>query len=163
MRETSQGVQNLFERQDRMASYGPTFCDITWGAGGSTQDLTLDIAKKMQNMVSCCRTSCCLVPFKLALLTIKYLQICVETMMHLTCTNMPQSDLEAAMQRVRFDWRLLIGLHETCFDCKSLIWWLSQQVSKSDANSLPFFAAQRRRYPEHSGPQRRPSQGTRRV
>ncbi|KAK9842943.1 hypothetical protein WJX74_004685 [Apatococcus lobatus] len=76
---TDEGVQNLFERQDRMASYGPTFCDITWGAGGSTQDLTLDIAKKMQNMV------------------------CVETMMHLTCTNMPQSDLEAAMQRLKED------------------------------------------------------------
>ena len=47
----SQGVENLFDRQDRMASYGPTFCDITWGAGGSTADLTLDIAAKMQNMV----------------------------------------------------------------------------------------------------------------
>jgi hypothetical protein len=27
------------------------FCDITWGAGGSTADLTLDIASKMQNTV----------------------------------------------------------------------------------------------------------------
>ena len=47
-----QGVENLFERQDRMAHYGPTFCDITWGAGGSTSELTLEIADKMQNMVS---------------------------------------------------------------------------------------------------------------
>ncbi len=47
-----QGVENLFERLDRMASYGPTFCDITWGAGGTTADVTLDIATKMQNMVS---------------------------------------------------------------------------------------------------------------
>ena len=46
-----QGVENLFDRQDRMATYGPTFCDITWGAGGTTADLTLDIAAKMQNMV----------------------------------------------------------------------------------------------------------------
>lgn len=46
-----QGVENLFDRQDRMASFGPTFCDITWGAGGTTADLTLDIAAKMQNMV----------------------------------------------------------------------------------------------------------------
>ncbi|KAM1576622.1 hypothetical protein ACFX10_032919 [Malus domestica] len=46
-----------------MAAHGPAFCDITWGAGGSTADLTLDIANKMQNL------------------------ICVETMMHLTCTN----------------------------------------------------------------------------
>lgn len=35
-----------------MASLGPLFCDITWGAGGTTADLTLDIANKMQNMVS---------------------------------------------------------------------------------------------------------------
>jgi methylenetetrahydrofolate reductase (NADPH) len=46
-----QGVENLFDRQDRMASLGPLFCDITWGAGGSTADLTIDIANKMQNMV----------------------------------------------------------------------------------------------------------------
>ena len=46
-----QGVANLFDRQDRMAGYGPMFCDITWGAGGTTADLTLDIASKMQNMV----------------------------------------------------------------------------------------------------------------
>ena len=46
-----QGVENLFERQDRMAGLGPLFCDITWGAGGTTADLTLDIANKMQNMV----------------------------------------------------------------------------------------------------------------
>lgn len=48
---TLQGVENLFERLDRMVSYGPTFCDITWGAGGSTADVTLGIATKMQNLV----------------------------------------------------------------------------------------------------------------
>ncbi|TQD95945.1 hypothetical protein C1H46_018432 [Malus baccata] len=53
----SQGV-------NRMVAHGPAFCDITWGTGGSTADLTLDIANKMQNL------------------------ICVETMMHLTYTNM---------------------------------------------------------------------------
>ncbi len=35
-----------------MASLGPLFCDITWGAGGTTADLTLEIANKMQNMAS---------------------------------------------------------------------------------------------------------------
>jgi 5,10-methylenetetrahydrofolate reductase len=45
-------VENLFERLDRMVAYGPTFCDITWGAGGSTADVTLGIATKMQNLVS---------------------------------------------------------------------------------------------------------------
>lgn len=50
--KTDEGVQNLVERQKRMFAYGPTFCDITWGAGGSTADLTLDIAKRMQNEAS---------------------------------------------------------------------------------------------------------------
>jgi methylenetetrahydrofolate reductase (NADPH) len=48
---TEEGVENLFERLDRMAALQPLFCDITWGAGGSTADVTLDIAIKMQNLV----------------------------------------------------------------------------------------------------------------
>ncbi|KAL2654165.1 hypothetical protein R1flu_022293 [Riccia fluitans] len=71
--KTEDGVENLFERMDRMVAHNPSFCDITWGAGGSTSDLTLDIANKMQNM------------------------ICVDTMMHLTCTNMPVEKLNDAL------------------------------------------------------------------
>lgn len=74
---TEEGVENLFDRQDRMASYSPMFCDITWGAGGTTADLTLDIASKMQNSV------------------------CVDTMMHLTCTNMPKEKLDEALEKVK--------------------------------------------------------------
>ncbi|XP_010524471.1 PREDICTED: methylenetetrahydrofolate reductase 1 [Tarenaya hassleriana] len=75
--KTEDGVDNLFERMDRMVAYGPTFCDITWGAGGSTADLTLDISNKMQNVV------------------------CVETMMHLTCTNMPVEKIDHALETIR--------------------------------------------------------------
>ncbi|WIA22217.1 hypothetical protein OEZ85_004547 [Tetradesmus obliquus] len=74
---TEEGVENLFERLDRMVAYGPTFCDITWGAGGSTADVTLGIATKMQNLFG------------------------VETMMHLTCTNMPVEALDNALAEVR--------------------------------------------------------------
>ena len=49
--KTDKGVENLFERMKKMAAFEPTFCDITWGAGGSTADLTTDIAIKMQNTV----------------------------------------------------------------------------------------------------------------
>lgn len=49
--DRAQGVENLFERQERMVAYGPVFCDITWGAGGTTADVTLDIATRMQNQV----------------------------------------------------------------------------------------------------------------
>ena len=75
--KTEDGVDNLFERMDRMVSHNPSFCDITWGAGGSTADLTLDIANKMQNI------------------------ICVETMMHLTCTNMPVEKIDQALETIK--------------------------------------------------------------
>ncbi|KAG8481190.1 hypothetical protein CXB51_026018 [Gossypium anomalum] len=75
--KTEDGVDNLFERMDRMVAHNPSFCDITWGAGGSTADLTLDIANKMQNI------------------------ICVETMMHLTCTNMPIEKIDHALQTIK--------------------------------------------------------------
>ena len=29
-----------------------------------------------------------------------YVQVCVETMMHLTCTNMPETELENALDKV---------------------------------------------------------------
>ncbi|CAN4114921.1 unnamed protein product [Withania somnifera] len=60
-----------------MVTHNPSFCDITWGAGGSTADLTLEIAKRMQNMV------------------------CVETMMHLTCTNMPVEKIDHALDTIK--------------------------------------------------------------
>lgn len=75
--KTDDGVRNLGERQHRMVELGPTFCDITWGAGGSTADLTLDIASRMQNDVG------------------------METMMHLTCTNMPVEKLEEALNKCK--------------------------------------------------------------
>ena len=75
--KTEDGVENLLERMERMVAHNPAFCDITWGAGGSTADLTLDIANKMQNV------------------------ICVESMMHLTCTNMPVDKIDHALQTIK--------------------------------------------------------------
>lgn len=63
--KTPQGVINLYTRVERMAAVEPLFCDVTWGAGGSTSELTLDLSGNIQ----------------------KYLGI--DVMMHLTCTNMP--------------------------------------------------------------------------
>lgn len=64
---TEVGVKNLYARMERMKnSTNPLFSDITWGAGGSTSDLSMSIALKM-----------------------------VETghvaNMHLTCTNMSKN------------------------------------------------------------------------
>ncbi|KAF6141126.1 hypothetical protein GIB67_006571 [Kingdonia uniflora] len=50
--KTEEGVDTMFEKMDQTVSHSPSFSNITWGVGGSTVDLTLDIAnnKKMQNM-----------------------------------------------------------------------------------------------------------------
>jgi methylenetetrahydrofolate reductase (NADPH) len=45
---TSEGVANLLSRFGRMAAQGPLYGDVTWGAGGSTSDLTLSICETMK-------------------------------------------------------------------------------------------------------------------
>lgn len=61
---TEEGVKNLFARMERMKiATKPLFSDVTWGAGGSTADLTMRIVKEAKRNGHCAN-------------------------MHLTCTNM---------------------------------------------------------------------------
>ena len=75
--KTPEGVKNLYERLDRMGQYEPAWVDVTWGAGGSTSTLTLDICKTSQNMCG------------------------LETMMHLTCTNLPAEMVGDALLKAK--------------------------------------------------------------
>lgn len=75
--KTDAGVENLYLRMDRMTSVQPTFIDITWGAGGSTKDLTIGICDYAQ----------------------KYLG--VDVLMHLTCTNLKVDDLKAILDKAK--------------------------------------------------------------
>lgn len=70
---TDAGVANLYARLDRMAEAQPLYMDFTWGAGGSTSDLTLELSVEAKKR---CK---------------------VETNMHLTCTNMPEEKLTTAL------------------------------------------------------------------
>lgn len=72
--KTAQGVQNLYDRMDRMHSFGPTFIDITWGAGGRHASLTCEMVKVAQSVYG------------------------LETCMHLTCTDMPRSKVDEALK-----------------------------------------------------------------
>ncbi|KAJ9261154.1 hypothetical protein DTO207G8_304 [Paecilomyces variotii] len=72
--KTAQGVQNLYDRMDRMHSWGPAFIDITWGAGGRLSDLTCEMVNVAQSIYG------------------------LETCMHLTCTDMPREKIDAALQ-----------------------------------------------------------------
>jgi len=75
--KTDFGLDNLYGRIDRMASLQPAYIDITWGAGGSTADRTLEMSKTIQ----------------------KYFGL--EVMMHLTCTNMPVSSINKVLVDVQ--------------------------------------------------------------
>lgn len=46
---TEDGVQNLRKRIVRMKALGPLFTDFTWGAGGSTSELTLQLTSAAKN------------------------------------------------------------------------------------------------------------------
>ena len=73
--KTAQGVQNLYDRMDRMHDLGPTFIDITWGAGGQRSRLTCEMVNAAQAHYG------------------------LETCMHLTCTDMEREKVDEALRQ----------------------------------------------------------------
>jgi methylenetetrahydrofolate reductase (NADPH) len=59
---------------DRMHSFGPTFIDITWGAGGRLANLTTEMVNVSQSALG------------------------LNTCMHLTCTDMAKSKIDEALE-----------------------------------------------------------------
>lgn len=72
--KTAQGVQNLYDRIDRMHDLGPAFIDVTWGAGGRLSHLTCEMVKVAQSVYG------------------------LETCMHLTCTDMGRAKIDEALR-----------------------------------------------------------------
>ncbi|POS83635.1 hypothetical protein EPUL_004896 [Erysiphe pulchra] len=72
--KTAQGVQNLYDRMDRMHGLGPSFIDITWGAGGNIAQLTVEMVGVAQSYYG------------------------LETCMHLTCTDMGKEKVDDALR-----------------------------------------------------------------
>lgn len=73
--KTAQGVQNLYDRMERMYHFGPKFIDITWGAGGRVAELTCEMVVQAQTYFG------------------------LETCMHLTCTDMGLEKVNDALQK----------------------------------------------------------------
>lgn len=73
---TDKGVDHLKQVLLEMKSQNPVFVDFTWGAGGSTSDLTLELSKYAQ-------------------------QQGFNVNMHLTCTNMPTDMVKSALDSAR--------------------------------------------------------------
>lgn len=72
--KTPQGVQNLYDRIDRMFKLNPLFIDVTWNAGGVGSNMTAEIVNTTQSTLG------------------------VETVMHLTCMGMPVSEVDQALE-----------------------------------------------------------------
>ncbi|KAK1834371.1 methylenetetrahydrofolate reductase-domain-containing protein [Podospora conica] len=73
--KTAQGVQNLYDRMERMYHFGPKFIDITWGAGGRIAELTCEMVVQAQTYLG------------------------LETCMHLTCTDMGEERVNDALRK----------------------------------------------------------------
>lgn len=73
--KTAQGVQNLYDRMERMYEFGPKFIDVTWGAGGRIAELTCEMVVQAQTYFG------------------------LETCMHLTCTDMGEEKVNDALQK----------------------------------------------------------------
>lgn len=72
---TGPGVANLLDRIQRLAAsplQPPLAVSVTWGAGGSTADRTLELAESIVNLG-------------------------IEVILHLTCTNMPKEKVNLAL------------------------------------------------------------------
>lgn len=70
------GMLNLYDRLDRFAALNPLWIDVTWGAGGSTAEKTLELCAHALKFHG------------------------LEPLMHLTCTNMSEAVLEETLCRV---------------------------------------------------------------
>lgn len=75
--KTETGMRNLYARLGRMSLLGPLFVTITWGAGGTTADKTIDLAVTCQKDLG------------------------LTTCMHLTCTNTSKEVIDEALQRAK--------------------------------------------------------------
>lgn len=82
-----QGFENLVSRIERLSTLNPLAISVTWGAGGSTKDRSLELASMIQ------KTG-------------------FDTIIHLTCTNMQMGLVDEAL-KVCLVQELLRHLHTT--------------------------------------------------
>lgn len=75
--KTEKGVEALYKRVWRMSKQNPLFVDLTWGAGGSTSDLTMTMSTNFKKLFG------------------------VEVNMHLTCTNITSESVKEALVTAR--------------------------------------------------------------
>jgi methylenetetrahydrofolate reductase (NADPH) len=72
--KTEPGFENLLARITRLKSLGPLAATVTWGAGGTTKDRSLELAGFTQTEQG------------------------LDTILHVTCTNVQEGSVDATLR-----------------------------------------------------------------
>lgn len=75
--KTPEGEKNLFETIEILRTKHPSFVSVTYGAGGSTREKTVEIVSKIKNDLG------------------------IEAMAHLTCVGSPRTELFSVLDRLK--------------------------------------------------------------
>jgi methylenetetrahydrofolate reductase (NADPH) len=70
------GVDQLFQTVQELRSYAPTYVSVTWGAGGSTRGLTIDLVTRIKR------------------------ELGIEAMAHLTCVGATRDDIAGILNQL---------------------------------------------------------------
>jgi methylenetetrahydrofolate reductase (NADPH) len=71
-----EAVERLYATARELKAHDPTFVSVTYGAGGSTRELTVDLVTRMKH------------------------ELCLETMAHLTCVGHTKEELAEVLERL---------------------------------------------------------------
>jgi methylenetetrahydrofolate reductase (NADPH) len=75
--KTEEGLKNLYGTIAELAALQPSFVSVTYGAGGSTRDLTVDLTSRIKR------------------------EIGIEAMAHLTCVGHSSGEIASVVDRLR--------------------------------------------------------------
>lgn len=75
--KSAEGEQNLYRTVERLRELRPSFVSVTYGAGGSTRDKTIELVRRIKHDLG------------------------IEAMAHLTCVGADQAEIEAVLERLQ--------------------------------------------------------------
>jgi methylenetetrahydrofolate reductase (NADPH) len=75
--KTDAGMTGLLRTLESLKTWGPSFVSVTYGAGGSTRNKTVDLVRRIKRDVG------------------------IETMSHLSCVGATQAEIEAVLQELQ--------------------------------------------------------------
>jgi methylenetetrahydrofolate reductase (NADPH) len=73
--KTADGIESLYETISELEAYDPSFVSVTYGAGGSTRELTHDLVVRLKNTTS------------------------LDPIPHLTCVCHQEADIQSILER----------------------------------------------------------------